>query len=279
MIEKVKTNNIENTITDTPYKKLSIQVGLNGLSFCIIDTIGNKIVDSDQLVFKTASTPYLLLKELKNLFAQKNVARHQISNVSVVHQNNLFSIVPKVFFNADELPNYLKFNTKILPSDHIVFDEIKNHDMVNVYVPYTNVNNYIFEQYGEFEFKHSGTVLIQTLLEQQNTGPEPICYVHVTERTLEIIVVRQKSLLLYNFFNYQTKEDFLYYVLFVFEQLGLDVEKHHLKLFGRIEENDSVYTLCYRYIKSISVFTLTNSSYFFDHLREDSIDLTLLSTL
>nr|WP_286943667.1 DUF3822 family protein [Allomuricauda sp.] len=275
----MRIDTIEKTTTNTPYKKLSIQVGLNGLSFCIIDTIANKVIDADKVVFKTQTTPYLLLRELKDLFDQKGVADHQIADVTVVHQNNLFSLVPKVFFREQELPDYLKFNTKILPSDQIVYDEIENHDMVNVYVPFTNINNYIFDLYGAFEFKHSGTILIQTLLGQKNMGAAPICYGHVTDQTLEILVVRQKDLLLYNFFNYSTKEDFLYYILFVFEQLGLDTERHPLKLFGSIEENDAYYKLCYDYIQNVSVFTLANSAYIFDYTAEDSIDLTVLGAL
>ena len=151
MTEKVRIDTIEKTTTNTPYKKLSIQVGLNGLSFCIIDTIANKVIDADKVVFKTQTTPYLLLRELKDLFDQKGVADHQIADVTVVHQNNLFSLVPKVFFREQELPDYLKFNTKILPSDQIVYDEIENHDMVNVYVPFTNINNFfIFMPYMSY---------------------------------------------------------------------------------------------------------------------------------
>lgn len=275
----MKTETIDKTLKNTPYKKLSIQVGLNGLSFCIIDTIANKIVDADKVVFKNQTTPYLLLKQLKELFDQRGVADHQIMGVTVVHQNNLFSLVPKVFFKEEKLPDYLKFNTKILPSDQIVYDEIENHDIVNVYVPFTNINNYIFDLYGAFEFKHSGTVLIQTLLGQKGTGTVPICYGHVTERTMEILVIGQKKLLLYNFFDYGTKEDFLYYILFVYEQLGLDTEKHHLKLFGNIEESDGHYELCYEYIQNVSVFTMANSPYIFDYTTEDSIDLTVLGAL
>ena len=62
-----KTNNIASSDTDNTFKKLSIQVGLNGLSFCVLDTISNKVLAFEKIDFKTSSTPYLILKELKSV--------------------------------------------------------------------------------------------------------------------------------------------------------------------------------------------------------------------
>ncbi len=41
---------------------------------------------------------------------------------------------------------------------------LDNYDMVNVYLPFVNINNYIYDLFGEFEFKHNGTVMVQALL-------------------------------------------------------------------------------------------------------------------
>ncbi|PWL37590.1 DUF3822 domain-containing protein [Flagellimonas aquimarina] len=270
---------IEDSKSNNTIKKLSIQVGLNGLSFCVLDTISNEILVFEKTVFKTSSTPYLVLKELKTALSQKNITDSDFSEVMVIHKNGFFGLVPKTLFNEEELPNYLKFNAKIMANDHIVFDEILNQDMVNVYVPFTNVNNYIFDLFGEFEFKHSGTILIGTLLSQSSASREPICYVQVSEKEMEVVVISEKKLLLYNLFEYKTKEDFLYYLLFSLEQLQLNLEHLQLKLFGLIEEGDAIYELCYRYIKHVSVFAPSNSILPMDQLKDKSIDFTVLSSL
>ena len=277
MTEK-KTSIVQSKENNT-FKKLSIQVGLNGLSFCVLDTISNKILAFEKVSFKTSSTPYLMLKELKTILNQKSDIGNDFSEVVVIHKNNMFSLVPKPLFNADELPNYLKFNAKIMANDLIAFDEIPNQEMVNVYVPYTNINNYIFDLFGEFEFKHSGTVLINKLLNQARISPDPVCYVQVAEKEMEMMVVSEKKLLFYNQFEFKTKEDFLYYLLFSLEQLQMNPEKIQLKLFGTIEEGDSIYNLCYQYIKQVSVFVPNNPSFPLDELDNEAIDFTILSTL
>jgi hypothetical protein len=258
---------------------LSIQAGLNGLSFCVLDTVSHKILAFERVDFKSQLTPYLMLKELKEKLGKQGEVGHNFSEVMVIHKNNLFGLVPKPLFHKDELPNYLKFNTKIMANDLIAYDEIPNQDIVNVYVPYTNVNNYIFDLFGEFEFKHSGTVLINTLLNQNRTTTEPICYVQVSKGEMEMMVISDKKLLFYNQFEYKTKEDFLYYLLFSLEQLQIDLERVQLKLFGAVEEGDPIYNICYQYIKNVSVFVPSNPSFPLEQLENESIDFSILSSL
>lgn len=261
------------------FDKLSIQVSLNGLSFCILDTIENRIRISDTLVFEEERSPYGLRKGLVALFEKHRLPKKSFSEVIVIHCNTLFSLVPKPLFEVDEMPNYLKFNAKILATDHLDYDEIEGNDMINVYVPFVNVNNYIYELFGEFTFKHNGTVMVESLLKSNTQVQEPICYVHIGLRQMDITVLSKKKLLLFNSFKFTTKEDFIYYLLFTIEQLGLDPEKVLIKLFGNIEEGDEFYAICYQYVKNVSIFVPPTSWYPFNTMDEEIIDFTVLNSL
>lgn len=247
---------------------------MNGLSFCVLDTISNTVLHSNKLEFKATSTPYLLLKELKAMLQGEKLLNKEYEEVTVIHRNNLYCLVPKSLFDKDELPNYLKFNTKLLANDQIVYDELPNQDMVCVYVPFTNVNNYLFECFGEFEFKHNSMSMLHALFHQKSN--KTICYVHVANKFMELAVLEERKLMLYNQFDFKTKEDFLYYVLFTYEQLGLHVEETKLKLFGAIEEGDSIYEICYQYLKKVSVFVPKFGNYNLEDMNNSTIDLTLL---
>ena len=247
---------------------------MNGLSFCVLDTISNTVVQTNKLEFKAASTPYLLLKELKGMLHQQGLLKEEYEEVSVIHRNNLYCLVPKPLFDKEELPNYLKFNTKLLANDQIVYDALPNQEIVCVYVPFTNVNNYLLECFGEFEFKHNSFAMLQALFHQKSN--KTICYVHVANRFMELAVLEDRKLMLYNQFDYKTKEDFLYYVLFTYEQLGLHVEEIKLKLFGAVEEGDSIYDICYQYLKKVAVFVPKFGNYNLEDVNDSTIDLTLL---
>jgi hypothetical protein len=267
-------------IADKNFKKLSIQVSLNGLSFCVADTVLQKVLFSDSVDFLEEKNPMLVLDELKILFQEHQFNNMEFDEVVVVHRNILFGLVPKSLFNPDHLFEYLKFNTKVLGTDVLSYDMVENHELVNVYVPYMNINNYIYELFGEFTYMHNGTVLLQALMNNQTQNQETICYVHVSKSQLDITVLDQRKLLLYNSFLYATKEDFAYYLLFVLEQLELEPKTAIVKLFGSIEEDDPIYQLCFSYIQNISIFAPSSPQLIkLGEPELKSIDFTLINTI
>ena len=278
MTKKKKNSSLN--IADKNFKKLSIQVSLNGLSFCVADTVLQKVLFSDSVDFLEEKNPMLVLDELKILFQEHQLNNMEFDEVVVVHRNTLFGLVPKSLFNADHLFEYLKFNTKVLGTDVLSFDVVENHELVNVYVPYMNINNYIYELFGEFTYMHNGTVLLQSLMNNQTQNQETICYVHVSKNQLDITVLDQRKLLLYNSFLYTTKEDFAYYLLFVLEQLELDSKTAIVKLFGSIEEDDPTFQLCFSYIQNLSIFAPSSPQLIkLGEPESKSIDFTLINTI
>lgn len=273
-----KENNNSRNNHDT-FHKLSIQVGLNGLSFCVFDPVTNSISLSRRIGFGKELSPYEVQKELREQFQVEGIPDRAFSEVTVIHRNNLFSLVPKAFFEKDELSNYIKFNAKILANDLLEYDEISRHDLVNVYVPFMNINNYVYDLFGSFEFMHSGTVLIQALLNSHGAIQEPVCYVHAGEFQLDIVVLSQKQLVFYNSFSFSTKEDFVYYLLFTLEQLKLNPETIKTRLFGVVEEGDEIYSLCSEFIQQLSLFIPGGNLVGQSDLEGERIDFTLLSAL
>jgi len=276
MIEKV--GNSSKTETTHDYNKLSVQVSLNGLSFCIVDTITKTIQVSDSLIFEKERTPYGLQKGLVSLFNKHSISEKSFSEIIVVHRNKLFCLVPKALFNEADMSNYLKFNTKILADDYLAHDELDSNDMVNVYIPFANINNYIYELFGSFTYKHSGSVMISALLSANQNSKEAICYVHVSYKQIEVTVIAEKKLVFYNIFDFNSKEDFVYYILFTYEQLQLNTDTTHLKLFGDIEEDDTNYNMCYTYIKNVSIH-VPSMDFFPMNYDKEAIDFTVLNTL
>ena len=144
----IKKTEINTTNSELSYKKLSIQISLNGLSFCVLDSVENSIIAQEHISFEEEVIPFQLQKNLKEALEKFDINKMSFSHITVIHRNPLFTLVPKALFNPDELPNYLKFNAKILANDHIAYDEIKNYEIVNIYVPFANINNYIYELFG-----------------------------------------------------------------------------------------------------------------------------------
>lgn len=238
----MNTNNI---------KELSIQVNLNGLSFCILNRTSNTIEFLNTIEFIHKLSPFDALNRLKTELSANSKFFEKFNSITIIHQNELSTLVPKDLYDDNHKADYLKFNSKILKTDFITHDEIAINQSNNVYIPYVNINNYIFDTFGEFTYKHSSTVLIDAVLQKITANSDTSVYVHVNTSMIEVLVTKNGQLQLFNVFDYYSKEDFIYYILFVFEQLSLDVETTKVKLSGQILKDDALYQLLYTYVRHV----------------------------
>lgn len=252
-------------------KELSIQVNLNGLSFCILNRTSNTIEFLNSIQFHHKLNPFDVLNRLKTELSANSVFSDEFDTITVIHQNELSTLVPKELYDESNKADYLKFNTKILKTDFITHDEIAVNESVNVYIPYININNYIFETFGEFTYKHSSTVLLDSVLQKANESNSTEVYLHVNTTMIEVAVVENKKLQLFNVFEYHSKEDFIYYVLFVFEQLKLDAETTVIHLSGRVDKNDELYKLLYTYVRHVEFEKLNYNYNFSEKVDKDQL--------
>ena len=254
-----KSNTI--TLIDTKDTKLSIQFNLDGFSFCIADDTSEEILYFSEYLFKDKKiTPESLLKKIEELFKTDSYLLKDFSSVLVIHQNNLSCLVPNTYFSKDKLSEYLNFNIKTLTSDYITFDNIQGIKAKNVYIPYVNINNFLFQNFGEFEYRHHLTIFIEKLISINNSDKK-VVYVNVSSEIFDIVVIQNKQLYFSNSFSFETKEDFIYYILFTFEQLKLDVEEIQLYFTGDIELESELYTITYQYIRNV-LFLESNNPIF-----------------
>jgi len=258
--KKIKTTKIIDIAT-LEVSHLSIQFSLDGFSFCILDKESKTFTTLHDYRFEeTNNSPQKLLENISSVFKDEKLLQNKYHSVSVSHINELATLVPKPLFDEERLKDYISYNTKAYANDYFVYDEIKNHDMVSVYIPYANINNFLLDQYKEFDFKHYSNILIESLLGIYKYSLVPHMFAHISDNHFELVVVANKKLQLYNTFKFSTKEDFIYYVLFTSEQLKLNPEKFELVLLGNIEKDDELYNIAYTYVRNVSL--LENRSKF-----------------
>lgn len=263
MLQKRNSNTSLKNTKDT---KLSIQFNLDGFSFCIANNITNTALYFSEYQFsETQKTPENLLLKIKEIFKTDTYLQYDFSTVLVIHQNNLATLVPNLYFNEENLADYLNFNIKTLATDFITFDEIELINAKSVYIPYVNINNYLFQNFGEFEYQHHTSMLIKQLLETTN-NPEKTMFVNVSKTSFDVIVLQNKKTLFSNSFSFETKEDFIYYILFVAEQLELNPDEFNLYFTGEITTTSAIYKIAFTYIRNI--YFLESKNPIFNHLQQ-----------
>ena len=272
-----KTIQKKTRIEKTSNIKLSIHISLNGLSFCIIDLISKEIDFLRTYSLSKNSTPKELLKTLKKGFKENDELRNSFSSVKIIHYNNLSTVVPEPLFDKKNALSYLKFNSKILQNDYIAYDRIFNNECVNVFIPYVNINNYIFKMFDSFVYNHYSSIILEKVKLNEKNTTTPSLYLNININHMEITYFVKNKLVFYNRFDFNTKEDVMYYLLFTIDQLKLNPEEIPVVITGNISEDDDNYKIIYKYIRNVSIFSseINQENKFYNSLKSD---ITLLNS-
>ena len=240
---QVSTKNIE---------RLSVQISLTGLSFLL--EFEDQTSWQHHLKLGQGLNPGDLLYKIQEAFNTHEQLQADTKEVVVVYHHNTFSWVPAPLFDPNNLADYLKYNAKLLAQDYLDYDLLESRDMVNVYVPYTNINNYFFDRFGDFTFLHSSTVFLAAISQVFQSSKKQVV-ANLVNDDLMLAVTENNKVLLVNTYPVSCAEDFAYYLLFAMEQLELDAETVPLYLCGDISEEDDYYALAYRYVKQVEIFS------------------------
>lgn len=234
---------------------LSIQFSLDGFSFCVLNEDNEVVIATKYDFLERCSTPQELLSRIKDIFEKNSDLHFDFTKIKVVHRNSLNTIVPKNYFYKDRLKSYLNFTVKTFESDYITYDVVGELDINNIYIPFVNINNYLLDHFGDFDFYHHHSVWLEKL-QKDHLSEATTVFVNVDQSLLDITVFDHKKLILNNSFEVNSAEDFTYFLLFVYEQLKLDPNQVETQLFGMISEHSPEYQLAFKYIKNIQILDI-----------------------
>jgi hypothetical protein len=249
------------------YKSLSIFILQDGFSFLILDEHQIPLEHKAfQLPFMSSISQLLTL--IKRYINTTFMEREHIQSVDVIYGNSQFTIVPQDFFDQNYLPHYLKYSSQLVEGDDFAFDEIPLAKANAVYIPYVNINNYLFHVFGTFTFTHLFTGLIEKGFINSKTTDEYLL-LHSTKHMFYLAAYKNEQLILSNAFTFETAEDFVYYTLSTIRELKLNREELVLDFTGDFDksEDNKAYQILSNYIKTMEFSNKKTPHLFENQLR------------
>ncbi|MFL2666329.1 MAG: DUF3822 family protein [Flavobacteriaceae bacterium] len=241
-----------------PSTLLTIKLSSFSATLVLSNSVDDSIVQYFHYNFDKKIAPENLSEKLNTIINESEIDQSNIIDVKLIICNKLSSLVPNNLFEKKLSLEYLKFNSKLLENDFAAHDFIEEIDAVNVYLPYMNVNNYIIDNFGSFNFYHYSTLLIKKLI-KYNKEKESCLYVNLQEESFQVLIIKKNKLLYYNNFDFNKKEDILYFLLFVIEQNKIDSNKSKLYLIGKIDLKSDAYLLISKFISNVEIIDFKES--------------------
>ena len=181
---------------------------------------------------------------------------HGWRSVSWSFVNERSVLIPNSLFEEERKKELLQFTHPVTEKENIHSDLLQSHKSRNLFAVLKKKEKNLRDQFPDLHFLHGSTVYLEGLmLQARNTDPRRM-FANFHPGLFEVAVMEGRSLLFYNSFHYQTPEDIAYYLLFLFEQLGLNPDGEELTLSGTIEKNADEYALLFNYIRKIRFASL-----------------------
>ena len=222
----------------------SVTLVLSDSNDCII-----KYIDKE---FTEKVKPQRLSEKLDLIINESKIIISNIIDVKLIVCNKLSCLVPKNLFEEKLSLEYLKFNSKLLKNDFAANDTIEEIGAVNVFLPFVNVNNYLIDKFGSFNYYHYSTILIKKLI-KHNRKKDTSVYANIQLNNFQVLIFKSKNLIYYNNFEIKDKEDILYFILLSIEQNKIDNSKSKVSLLGEIKSESEVYLLLSKFIVNIEI--------------------------
>ncbi len=203
--------------------KLSIQVSLNGFSFCVYDFKRESFLLLKYFPIDVDNNLEYFIKELEGIIKKEELFSHKFKQVNLIYSTPNSTIIPEELSKKTEgLKDFLGFQHAIDEFDELHQVILSQNNISVLFSIPSAITNLFVNIFGEVNFTNQYTLLLnlaQEILEKENISE--FCLINKNEVFFDIIIFKDKKLELCNSFNYITQNDLVYYSISALKNLGL----------------------------------------------------------
>ncbi len=266
---------------DTKNYHASIQFSLDGFSFALFDTPKSKFLSFESVEFDSTQHPSSAGKLLEEYVGGHPWLGAALGGVTILFETERSTLVPSPLYDPGDQDLLARFNFEV--SDEMVVrrDHLSNADAYLIYSVPGELEPLFGKLFpGHSLFCHASAFIEELLILNKNIAGGKRMFANVRKGWLDISITEENQLLFYNSFPYHSRQDFIYYIIFVIEQLNLNPEEVPLKLSGAIDRKSTLFDEAWTYIRNIGFQDLSGSfkySYLFNDVPRHA-HFTLLNS-
>ncbi|HPH16689.1 MAG TPA: DUF3822 family protein [Bacteroidales bacterium] len=234
-------------------QKISISLRPDGFSFVI------QSVDTDDLlaVFHTKIEESLEIQKYVGAlqsFFKHDLLQQTFQKITIIYVTPKITIIPSSLFSEHTVALLYEANHVRLPSEAILQYKLKHTEGYLLYaVPQTIIDE-CYASFGtHIQILPQAAPFLESSCIQNKLMVQKNVFVSLEQTFFDIAVVEGQKIILYNTFEYSNNNDYMYYVLHVFEQLRLHPMEQQLLLSGIISKASHYFESACMFIKNVSI--------------------------
>ncbi len=243
---------------------LSLRISGDNFSFAVLDGARNKYIMLFSYPFRAGENPDEICRRFREICLSEDRLQLKYKSVNIAFAGRIATLVPSAVFENGREASYLALVHPEQDKEIVLSGPVRMADACCVYGAEPGLVSAVKELFPGVSVQHHCMSLLEAVLQKMKNDPHKKAVLHIQPSSFDMIVTENGKLLFYNSFPYRAPEDFIYYVLFVFEQLRLNPEACDTMLLGEIVSSSSLYTILYKYVRRVS-FGMRNDSYSYSY--------------
>jgi hypothetical protein len=238
------------TVFPGPERKESLSIELlpDGFSFCILDHQHFRYLALESYRAAEPLTPAQWGGALDQLVKENPLLTAPYERISISWCSPQLILMPFELFLHSEKEAYYKFGNNLPEQHQVMSDRLNNLQAYGLYPFPKEVKKSLDFLFPSHRLRHSGTVLIESLLASLHLGEWHAGIVlHIRKQHFDVLLFEDNKLRFFNSFRYQEFGDLMYYLFFVLEQFELDANTMDAILLGEISLDSERYQTLSQY--------------------------------
>lgn len=228
---------------DSKEIEMTMQLSLYGLSFCLFHKNENKLVALNNIPNNDG-------KKINDFFIEQwssnRLINSDYADYKIMYPYRRLTIVPEALFSENDIESIFKYNFSETENEVLKYSKMPRSEAVAVFgVPesiFNTVNSQVKCNWVPHVFP-----FVEANLKDYRLGDDlqtPKLFINSNSDFIDIIVIDESGIKLYNNFNVKSANDIVYYILNIYDKLKLNPEKVHSVFIGDISpESHGIITL------------------------------------
>ncbi len=257
---------------------LSIRSSSGGLSFCVLDPVTNTYIAFANIPFVDTSKDNIKTQEV---LLKEELLQLPYKKVFFLYESPKATLVPTALYDTSKQDDLYHLNHSSAEERlQIVAQKIKMADAWNLFSIPEFMYHLVKTQFDSVEFfQHYSPFVESCLISSQQRKLETVMHIGVHDKFFDLLVLKDRKMLLCNSYSYSNINDFLYFVLFTFEQLKLEADKTNVMMHGIYDKQSQHYKELKNYLRQTKITVPTPHFKFSNGMRIKESDKILFHNL
>jgi hypothetical protein len=257
---------------------LSIQVGLDGFSFCILDIHRKKYIVLQHIPLIVGKLQFLT-KKIEAIFDQDEKLNASYQSVSIAYSTNKATLLPKAYSDSGLFSKVTELTNDINRNEDIAVNDLPGFNQQLIFSYPKELMILLNRKFTEFNFKHKSVPLLASAVNQRNEKKNTLL-INFEKKYVRMIAIKDMQIALYNSFYFKNESDFLYYTLNICHNLQIDPERDEILTGGYVADDSSYIRQLKKYISNVYFLKPSADFYYsntFDKIQKHQF-VSLLNT-